>query len=715
VWAYGETNSSEDGVFTLGTLQTTPTANVINYTEDRSNSQITICGNLTDMNSESSVDCSIQYFNEESQVFNETSTTTLSSTDIFCKTINLDYGHDYTYRTKCDATTTGYSEAYENEFMALQPFFAGNVIEDDMDYLDRQYCPAGPGIEPCYEQRGYREGSLQEEDYIWIESNITDKGTLTVHWWNGSQFDTHTMTKDGDSDMNYLLLSGLGNAWQTFYITGTADEVVLNWTKPSLTHLSGQNRTDESKYVSFSGTPTTIDYQLLYMDEQRYNNSAYRWCVDAGGSFYDCMAVEYWGGGVESGIPASLAGTSYDRGQLFRGGVINGEMHDTGILTETRESNQTIGSYYDENYCFAFTNFFWDMSIVPTNNITNYYFRYWSKDELYSEYLGHNQDRLFDMRYLSRFEYDQFSLTRDWVALDNSTMYDEAIVKNVAGTEFNTTMSQSLMAALVTGVDVETDNDLIYSLSFYTDGRWTNQQHGKYQQAFVIFNLPDNATLLGLDSDSDGLNDYDELFVYYLNPKSSDTDEDGRADGWEINRSYDPNLPLSSHQISTLSIDYVDRPVVANITYYNNDNDAGTIYAQWSVNDVNVFNETINNVLDGETKTVELNESYYEMYDDIILNVYAEAFGYSSANYSANFTLENSCTYIGIGKWVIQISDNCVIGNQTIDDEIAVVGTDGTLTINGDVVARKLSFEPSTFAGNFVIAILNGFNFGVYK
>ncbi|MCK4540354.1 hypothetical protein KAU09_04335 [Candidatus Parcubacteria bacterium] len=43
-----------------------------------------------------------------------------------------------------------------------------------------------------------------------------------------------------------------------------------------------------------------------------------------------------------------------------------------------------------------------------------------------------------------------------------------------------------------------------------------------------------------LDSDNDGLSDYDENNVYFTNPELSDTDGDGYSDGDEVKNGYDP-------------------------------------------------------------------------------------------------------------------------------------------------------------------------------
>jgi hypothetical protein len=44
-----------------------------------------------------------------------------------------------------------------------------------------------------------------------------------------------------------------------------------------------------------------------------------------------------------------------------------------------------------------------------------------------------------------------------------------------------------------------------------------------------------------MDSDHDGLSDYDEINIYHTDPNLADTDGDGYLDGDEIAHSYDPN------------------------------------------------------------------------------------------------------------------------------------------------------------------------------
>lgn len=46
--------------------------------------------------------------------------------------------------------------------------------------------------------------------------------------------------------------------------------------------------------------------------------------------------------------------------------------------------------------------------------------------------------------------------------------------------------------------------------------------------------------LFKADTDDDGLNDYDEIFVYFTNPRLADTDGDGHKDGDEVKNGYNP-------------------------------------------------------------------------------------------------------------------------------------------------------------------------------
>ncbi len=52
--------------------------------------------------------------------------------------------------------------------------------------------------------------------------------------------------------------------------------------------------------------------------------------------------------------------------------------------------------------------------------------------------------------------------------------------------------------------------------------------------------ITESDKLKSVDSDADGLNDYDEIYVYKTNPNDADTDKDGFEDGREVKNGYSP-------------------------------------------------------------------------------------------------------------------------------------------------------------------------------
>lgn len=61
------------------------------------------------------------------------------------------------------------------------------------------------------------------------------------------------------------------------------------------------------------------------------------------------------------------------------------------------------------------------------------------------------------------------------------------------------------------------------------------------------------AELKTQDTDSDGLNDYDELYIYRTSPYLEDTDSDGTKDLEEVQNGNDPNCPKGRDCIGDIS------------------------------------------------------------------------------------------------------------------------------------------------------------------
>lgn len=573
--------TTSESSFILGTLPSTPEGIFKNYTENRLTKVSTVCFDVTNMNGNANLQVSIQYWNENSTTFNETSSSTLYSTGTICKNIDVEFGQHNVYRLKMVGATTGYSEIYENYFMPVQEFFAGSYITNHQDsnhVRQRRYCDS----ETCYEQTGYREGAKQEEDWIWIETSIVDKGSLNVNWFDGTSWMSYPMSYS-DNGFYYKKLENLGNAYQTFYISNSTN-TILNWTKPDLVHKNNESATYTSIYVSFNNTREELNYIITYLDYELFVGTSFDKCIENGGNIFDCMSVMTYG---YPWLPENLVGTAYDRGRLFRGGVANGGPVDVGILQDNpsiRNIYETEIDLHDWAYmthsgrmCFAFSAYYWNLEKIPSNNITNYYYRYWTQDDWRSTYYGYTQERRFDYSCM-RYYYDD---TGDWGeygeenCLEGTLLTSENEIQHIDKSYFNSSYDQTLVSGFKDGFNIDTSGYKIYDLVMYFDARWTNQMINKHQQAFVIFNLPSNETLQSLDSDNDTINDFDELFVYYTNPYHADTDNDGYTDGYEISEGSDPNLYLYQYLLSipkphiniTLSNDSVIQNEIINITF----------------------------------------------------------------------------------------------------------------------------------------------------
>jgi hypothetical protein len=205
---------------------------------------------------------------------------------------------------------------------------------------------------------------------------------------------------------------------------------------------------------------------------------------------------------------------------------------------------------FNRRRCAIFTDYGWNSNIYPSNNITSYYFRAWMENRTLPAYSGLGGYvgiiRYYDY-YTTSGGYDDI-----WNAFNDSKSYSVNIKENgISPSVFQYTGSATRYFALVwgykTGFNIDVSNDILYDIAFEfkNDGsilRPPSQYFNMYMHAFVIFNLPDNATLQGLDTDGDGLNDFNELFLNITDPFSNDTDGDGMPDKLEIDNGFNPNL-----------------------------------------------------------------------------------------------------------------------------------------------------------------------------
>lgn len=79
-----------------------------------------------------------------------------------------------------------------------------------------------------------------------------------------------------------------------------------------------------------------------------------------------------------------------------------------------------------------------------------------------------------------------------------------------------------------------------------TDASATNDFLGDGLTNYDEYLHGTNPTML--DTDGDGLSDYDEIHVYGTDPTNPDTDGDGLPDGWEVEHGFDPLDPTDAMQ-----------------------------------------------------------------------------------------------------------------------------------------------------------------------
>ena len=101
-------------------------------------------------------------------------------------------------------------------------------------------------------------------------------------------------------------------------------------------------------------------------------------------------------------------------------------------------------------------------------------------------------------------------------------------------------------------------------LRWFTSLRIPFALEGEVVQANVNSNTNQTVSLLELkqkDTDGDGLDDYNELYLYETSPYLPDTDSDGVPDGTEIANSTNPNCPTG--QDCTLAVPASQQTVVS--------------------------------------------------------------------------------------------------------------------------------------------------------
>lgn len=344
----------------------------------------------------------------------------------------------------------------------------------------------------------YTNNSWQEETFINITVNVTDNEAVDevwLHLLNESTWvnDTYQFTAYGD---NYTVnVTGLSNHNYSFdvWANDTSDNTNTSvWDKQV---VAGDYSTLARRWVRLGGTPESLNNTMLYLHEDRYT-------------------INY--------NPPD--GFEHDQGSNYGPGNDTGMFNKTE-LTDTEEfihCTSYVGNWFDETMC------------VESQTIDNIYLHIWwnTTDGILDNIgCGFGERNCFASQDINQTYTTNASNQRSNMEVNH--------VLAVGNKDFNFSL-ETHKYTLVNTTNV-TDNSVyqfIIGCHHTSIPRWLSNRS---IMSFVIINLPDNDTLKTWDNDSDGLNNYEELFITYTNPYVSDTDNDGATDNEENNSGNDPN------------------------------------------------------------------------------------------------------------------------------------------------------------------------------
>jgi len=357
-----------------------------------------------------------------------------------------------------------------------------------------------PGTSTAAPDGYYTNDSHQEEDWILIQCTVTDDaGVLEVwlQWLNETSWtnDTYQLTNTGgdsyEINMSADITSDYKYSFDILAKDTSGNTAIYQWMK------AGDDTTtvDDRRYIQLAGTSTNISFTPYYFYPADYSYTT----------------------GYGSGHnPSNDDPLHHDQGP-------DGTLTDTGyMLAQLPSDTMQI------RYCGRYVGFWFDETVTAqSGTLNNIYHHFWwntTGDEItvaYGKWDG------------------GFYRTDNW---------DESYLINYTEAHSNVTyggrtyhLESRLMD--ITTPQSYTDNDVYEFFVEYDTIPSTNPWviDNRSILSYVIFNVPDNTTLQGQDSDNDGLTDYNELYITYTSPFLSDTDNDGVTDYIESLSGSDPN------------------------------------------------------------------------------------------------------------------------------------------------------------------------------
>jgi hypothetical protein len=394
--------------------------------------------------------------------------------------------------------------------------FAGNLSDKGGPH----WRPPGETVEltGIWSDGYYTNDSRQHEDWIYINLSVlhptgasnqytaSNVSHVWLQWLNGTTW----------TNWNYEFEQA-GNYWEyntsDFITTHTGNDysfnVVANDTS-SNSYCKWWNKTgigcgNTRRFVQLGCGQINISYTPLYL-------------------------FNYTSG---TGSPPTYGlGDSVKHDRLHHDQGADGSLNDSGYLSYY---DQTLNDTMHLRYCGGFVGYFFDDSkCVEPFELKNIYYHIWSASSDGTISIYWRKTRGCPFGGVNGFDQVNFIYDKDSISniYWNNGLPSYSDMYYLCSAFRNSTASSRNF----------TDND-IYEFVLEADRteHFPSVICNRSVASFVLLNLPNNNTLITIDSDNDSLSDWQELFRFYTNPFLADTDNDGVNDKNEIENSTDPN------------------------------------------------------------------------------------------------------------------------------------------------------------------------------
>jgi hypothetical protein len=543
--------------------------------------------------------------------------------------------------------------------------FAGNLSDSGGPY----YRPPGEStaLSGVFVDGYYTNDSKQQEDWMYINLTVADAESPVTDVW------LQWMNKTGASTVwtnyTYAFTDRPGDYWDfntsgvitteegsnySFNIVANNSGDVSNTTWWNKTGLGGSYT---RRYVQLNCASTNISYTPYYL--------------------YDAI----YGAGDASSPP-------YKRDRLHRDQGPEGTTIDTGFLYSDIPTDTVA-----ERYCDYFVGYWFDDNVSAQSDvIENIYFHTWSTIDFY---ILTDQNVAFgwtaDLKGIAgtggRTGYNLFNVT---------STYNRSYIYYAGGHEPN--KNYTLTSFLFDVTDKAVTDNSMYNILLSFDA-WNNYNPGVINNrsftSFILFNVPDNATLNApyVDSDSDFLSDWNELYIYYTNPFLDDTDNDAVTDYIETLSGSDPNNYTDTLELTDIIRNYGTDYMVwlgeNTSAYHVNKTITGMNSASESISIWNLSTWTTTNGLWQKYNGTRTGVNWTVHTFDIVRTILADAVGNQTITMTANPDMDYTKSYARtLMKLTKNKGYNFTAYNRVAATTLSAINTTAIGLTTGDMVTR---------------------------